>query len=345
MINTALIGFGLAGRVFHAPLIEACEGLKLTKIMSSRKDEILNAYPNAQAVSSIDEVINGDEQLIVIASPNDTHFEFAKKALEAGKHVVVDKPLTPTLEEARELEKIAKNNERELIVFHNRRFDGDFLTIKKLIEKATIGKPFYLESNFHRFRPEVNKANWRETTDKAGGIFFDLGPHLLDQALALFGTPDKAFADIATQRKDALNDDNFHVVLYYGEARVHLNASTLYNAPPARFILNGDKGSFVKYGMDPQEARLKEGKYYSAIGDDVEQNFGTLFLEEQEKVITEAGNYLGFYENVSDKISEKVSELEVKTTQAIFVMEMMEALLKSASEGRVVQKGKDYDLA
>lgn len=349
MIKTALAGFGLAGRVFHAPLINASNALELRSIMSSRGDEIKEAYPGVGVIGDFDELISGPEELVVIATPNDTHFEFAKKALLAGKHVVVDKPMTPSLREARELMELAKEKGLVLSVFHNRRLDGDFLTLKKLIRDGKLGELTYLESNFHRFRPKVNTDNWRETTLSAGGVFFDLGPHVIDQALSLFGLPDRAFADIGIQRKDAQNDDNFHLVFFYGALRVHLNASMMYGAPAARFVANGSEGSFVKYGMDPQEANLKAKGYGPDIGVDSEENYGCYFPEGDESKLQEVpsldGRYLDYYENIGEYIKGSSDNLLVKPQEAISLMELMEALIKGSRESRYIVKGKDYDLA
>lgn len=350
MIKTALVGYGLAGKVFHAPLIQAAKQLDLTGVMSSREEEIRKSYPECAVYSGFEEVLDSEAQLVVIASPNDTHYELAKRALSAGKHVVVDKPMTPSLSQAKELLELAKSKSLELAVFHNRRLDGDFMTAKKILKEGKIGTPYYFESNFHRFRPSVNTANWRETTKTAGGIFFDLAPHLLDQAINLFGIPERAFADIEVQREDAVNDDNFHIVLFYGKCRAHLNASVLYKAPFARFILNGDKGSFVKKGMDPQESRLKESGYFEGVGADEPRNYGTLHSgdpdqKDEREVETIDGDYLKFYENVGQKILGKTSELLVKPEEAILVMELLEALATGSRERRFVEKGKDYDLA
>lgn len=346
MIKTAVLGYGLAGKVFHAPLVEAASELELSCVMSSRVDEIKEHYPKARVAASFEEALNGDEKLIVVATPNDTHFDFVKRSLEAGKHVVVDKPITPTLEEARELSNIAKKAGVTLTVFHNRRFDGDFLTIKDLINKGDLGKLAYFESNFNRFRPEVNKQNWRETTSVAGGVFFDLAPHLLDQAIALFGLPEKAYADIIKAREGAQNDDTFHVVLKYEKFRAHLNAQTVYAANFARFIVNGAKGSFSKFGMDPQEARLKQRPVYTKdTGDDIECHYGVLKSESDERTLkTKSGDYLSFYQGVARAI-QTGEETPVTIDSALKTMEMMEALLVSAKEGRDVIRGKDYDLA
>lgn len=321
IMNVALIGFGLAGKTFHAPLIEAVNELKLCKILSSRKDEIENLYPNVEVISDFEQALEEDIDLIVIATPNHLHFEQAKRAILAGKNVVIDKPMTPTLSQAYQLVQLAHEQDVTLSVFHNRRFDGDFLTIKELIQSDALGRITYFESNFNRFRPEVNKENWRETTDQAGGVFFDLAPHLIDQAVDLFGPPLKIFADMAKLRDQAQNDDYFHLIFEYERCRIHLNASTVCRNPGDRFVIHGLKGSFTKWGLDPQEKNLKHGMSgeSSDLGEDSEENYGTLMTDKTSKIPTINGDYKKYYQDIK----------QISSGQAILVMEVMEACLKS----------------
>src|SRR5579872_1453746 len=247
IIRVGIIGYGLAGSVFHAPLIRACDRLKTVGVFTSRQ------IP--ERVGSVDELIEQSD-LIVIASPNTTHFSFAKQALQSGRHVVVDKPFTITVDEADELIRLATQRQRVLSVFHNRRWDSDFLTVRELLPK--LGEMMLFEANWDRFRPAV-KPGWREVAQPGSGLFSDLGPHLIDQALQLFGIPDMIESDIIAQRNEATVDDYFEVTLHYGRARVSLRSSTLVAAPRPRFAIHATGGSFVKYGLDPQEAQLKAG--------------------------------------------------------------------------------------
>ena len=333
-MKVGLIGFGLAGKVFHAPHIEACEGLELSYIVSSRKEEIKSIYPNVTVLTSADELFAKEIDLVVIATPNDTHVDLATRAINQNINVIIDKPFTPSLDESRQIIDLAKSKNVVISSFHNRRFDGDFLTIKKLINDNSIGEIKLFESNFNRFRPEVNKENWRETTDVAGGVFYDLAPHTLDQALNLFGAPSSVYLDRSNMRDGAKNDDYFKAHLYYKDKKVELNAHCFQATPSARFRIQGNLGGYEKFGMDPQEARLKSDGYRTGIGKDSEQNYGILYKEEdKEKVATIEGSYLRYYENFRDTVLGK-SELEVGSKDILEVQYGLELLLKSARRGQ-----------
>jgi scyllo-inositol 2-dehydrogenase (NADP+) len=292
IIRVGLVGYGLAGSVFHAPLIRACERIKLTAILTSREAP--------ERVKTLDALIEHSD-LIVVASPNTTHFQIAKQALDAGRHVVVDKPFTVTVAEADELIELAARQERVLSVFHNRRWDSDYLTLRDLLPR--LGHVLLFEANWDRFRPAI-KQGWREVPHEGAGLFNDLGPHLIDQVLQLFGAPDAVEADIFAQREAAAVDDYFNVTLHYGRNRVCLRSSTLIAAPRPRFAVHGIGGSFVKYGFDPQEAQLKAGldPRDSAYGLDPQPGTYTRPDEPSESVLSERGNYLAFYEGMADAI-------------------------------------------
>ena len=247
MIRVGLVGYGLAGSVFHAPLIRACQRMELAAVQTSRD------VP--ERVASFDELLDRSD-LVVVASPNQTHFPLVRAALAAGKHVVVDKPFTVTLDEADALIALAREQHRVLTVFQNRRLDGDFLTIQKLL--PTLGEIFLFEANWDRFRPAI-KQGWREIGEPGGGVLADLGSHLIDHALQLFGLPNAVQADVIAQRTEAKVDDYFDVTLHYGRMRACLRCSTLTAEPRARFAVHGSGGSFVKFGIDVQEAQLKAG--------------------------------------------------------------------------------------
>ena len=291
-IKVGLVGYGLAGAVFHAPLISACERLKLVAVLTSRD------APNA--VRTIDELLRQCE-LVVIASPNRTHFPIAKQALEAGKHVVIDKPMTVTVGEAEELIVLAAECWRLLTVFHNRRWDGDYLTVRKILPR--LDEVTLFEAYWDRFRPAI-KEGWREVPDEGAGLLSDLGPHLIDQALQLFGMPDTVLADIEMQRAGAAVDDYFELTLHYGERRVKLSASNMVADPRPRFALHGSAGSFVKHGLDTQEAALKAGVDPRSPGFGIDERDGELTLPDgsRETVPTERGNYLAFYEMVASAV-------------------------------------------
>ncbi|MBI3228670.1 MAG: oxidoreductase, partial [Burkholderiales bacterium] len=258
-----MIGFGLAGSSFHAPVIAAVPGLQLAAVASSQEKLVHSSWPTVRVVSEARQLIEDDSlDLIVIAAPNAVHFELAQAALLAGKHVVVDKPFTVHSSEALELIACANKVNKLLSVYHNRRWDGDFLTLQQLLQEKRLGRITSLESRIDRFRPQV-RERWREQAVPGAGLLYDLGPHLIDQALCLFGMPQHIYADLALQRDNAQVVDYLHLVLYYTiddeEIRVVLHAGSLTAAPTPRFALHGDVGSFTKFGMDPQEDALRAG--------------------------------------------------------------------------------------
>lgn len=258
-IRVGILGYGYATKTFHAPLIAGTPGMEIAVISSSDAAKVHADWPNVRVAPSPADVINDPGiDVIVIPTPNDTHFPLAKAALEAGKHVVVDKPFTVTLSEARELDALARHTGLLLSVFHNRRWDSDFLTVKSLLAEGALGEVVYFESHFDRWRPQV-RDRWREQAGPGTGIWFDLGPHLIDQALALFGLPVSIQVDLAQLRPGARTTDYFHAVLNYPQRKVVLHSSMFAAAETARYIVHGSRGSFIKFGVDPQEDHLKAG--------------------------------------------------------------------------------------
>lgn len=291
-VRVGLAGYGLAGAVFHAPLIRSCKRLEIAAIQTSRDAP--------HRVESFEDLLSRSD-LVVIATPNTTHYPLAKRALEAGKHVVIDKPFAVTVEEADSLIAAASRAQRVLTVFHNRRWDSDFLTLKRIWPR--LGQVSLFEAHWDRFRPAI-KPGWRETGDPGGGVWYDLGSHLLDQALQLFGLPDSVSADILAQRDAATVDDYFDVSLHYGKARVCLRASTLVTDPRPRMAAYGSEAAFVKHGLDPQEDALKKGSDPLAKEFGIDTRNGALTFPDgrREEVATERGDYLAFYEAVADSI-------------------------------------------
>ena len=344
MINVGLVGFGFAGRTFHAPVISAVSGLRLAAIAQRTGDEASQIYPQARLVRSVDEMLSDHKiDVIVIATPNQSHFPLAKQCLEQERHVVVDKPFTTTSAEARTLVQLAQARNKVLSVYHNRRWDGDFQTVRKLLAEGSVGRVVIYESHFDRFRPELKKGAWREKNDPGSGVLFDLGSHLIDQAFTLFGVPDAIEADVRIERSGAAVDDAFDVTLFYPDKRALLRATMLANISGARFTLHGTSGSYVKHGMDPQEEALKGGHAPgdSAWGIESRGNWGELTLAVAGKnfarrVPTLAGDYRGFYENVRDAI-EKGAPLAVKPVDALNVIIGLELALQSSREGRKVE--------
>lgn len=345
-VKVGIIGFGLAGRVFHAPVINSVVGLVIKSIYTSNSEAIehINTnYPLAKVVSRPEDIINDEEiELVVVATPNTTHFQYAKEALLAGKNVVVDKPFTVTSQEADKLLQIAEEEGKLLSVHQNRRWDSDFLTVKNIISNQLLGNMVEYEAYYHRFRNNI-KAGWREEPQPGGGILFDLGSHLIDQALCLFGLPKEITADIRIQRPEAKVDDSFQVILGYPGLKVVLKSGMLVKESLPRFILLGDKGSFVKYGLDPQEEALKRGDFPKdnlSWGLEDEDIWGIINTEVKGvnirgRVESHRGDYRQFYTNIFNSIN-GVEELQVKAHEARNVIRIIELALESSKEKRTL---------
>jgi predicted dehydrogenase len=298
-ISVGLAGFGLGGRLFHAPFIAATPELRLTAVATSRRDDVAAEHPEARVVDDW-KALAADPAIdaIVVSTPTVTHHEIARAALEAGKHVVVDKPFTATVAEADDLIQLAAARQRVLTVYQNRRWDGDFRTLRRVVDEGRIGKAYYFEAHFDRFRLQI-KPGWRESDQPGAGILYDLGAHLIDNAIVLFGTPSAVMADAMAQRPGAHAIDYFHLVLDYGRARAVLHASTLVREPGPRFAIHGDGGSFLKYGMDPQEQALIAGRRPGAPdwGRDNPEQYGLLVRADGTSSVIETlpGDYTSFY--------------------------------------------------
>ena len=340
-VNVGIVGYGFAAATFHAPLMLATSALTLACVASSNAERVRQALPGVDVAASPAALFARDDiDLVVIATPNDTHFPLAAAALQAGKHVVIDKPFTLDVAQANELIDLAGQFGRLLSVFHNRRWDGDFLTVAKLIESGELGALRHLESHFDRYRPQV-QDRWRESSIDGGGLWYDLGIHLADQALQLFGMPSSVWLDLNCQRKDAVADDWFHAVLHYGSLRVILHASALTAAPTPRFTLHGTLGSYVKFGLDTQEDALKRGVIPGSQGWGEDPLHGTLTLGQpapgrSEPYPAMAGDYTIFYSAMRDAIL-LGAPLPVTPQSARDAMRIIEAGRESARTGRVVQ--------
>jgi len=251
MLNVGLVGFGFAGKVFHAPVIRAVQGLRLTTIVQ-RHGAPDPSYPDVDFVSSVEDLLIRPLDVVVVATPNTSHHPIAKQCLLAGRHVVVDKPFTTTLAEARDLVELARETRRVLSVYQERRYTGDFVTTQNVLSDGVLGRVVSYEAHFDRFRPELRPGAWREQPLPGSGVWFDLGPHLFDQAVVLFGLPQAIGADIRIERDDAQTNDAFDVTLHYARMRAVLRASMLTAPMAPSFAVHGTKGSFIKYGLDPQ---------------------------------------------------------------------------------------------
>jgi scyllo-inositol 2-dehydrogenase (NADP+) len=322
MTNVGLIGYGKAGRVFHSPLINSVDGLHLHKIVEHRGDDEVNAL-----------LADAEVQLVVIATPNETHFDLGRRALLAGKHVVIDKPFTVTSDAARQLIDLARERKRILTVFHNRRWEGDFLTIRRLLDRNALGRVVFFEARFDRFRNEAKLGAWRESSAAGSGILYDLGSHLIDQALVLFGKPESIIADVRRERDFGEADDAFDLWMRYPRLKVSLTAGMLVRERTPRFTVRGTHATFVKFGLDPQEAALAAGRTPRDAdwGKEPREQWGTLITDHGEETVeTLPGSYQTFYENVRDVIAGR-ARLAVDPEQARETIEIIETASASRS--------------
>jgi predicted dehydrogenase len=354
-IRTAVLGFGLAGKVFHCPFVAAVPGLELTAILQRKGDTAAAAYPSAKIARSMDEILNDASiDLVVVGTPNDSHVEFATAALHAGKHVVVDKPVAPSSAEVRSLIELANAQGKLLAPFHNRRYDTDFLTVSKLIREETLGRIVSIDSHFDRFRPVQRPNSWKEDAGRATGNLFDLGPHLVDQAVALFGTPTHVTASVRHERDKTDIDDAADVTLHYeigGKSMLYRCHETMLAADPApRFRVHGTLGSYTKTGLDPQERALLDGARPPQLGSqqawlpEPESAWGTLTLAtnttEPVQLTRQAfpsitGDYRSFYANVRDAIH-GTAPLAIPAEDAFRTIRLLELALQSSNERRTV---------
>ncbi|AKD04729.1 oxidoreductase [Pontibacter korlensis] len=347
-INVGLLGFGMAGRIFHAPFISIVPGFNLKKIKANRAESIELAnqrYPEAEVVPHEQDIF-GDESIdfVVVATANPTHYSLAKAALQAGKHVLVDKPFTISSAEAEELIALAKENDKVLTVYQNRRWDSDFKTVQKLVQSQLLGNLVEYEAHFDRFRNEIKPNTWKEEDLPGSGLLYDLGAHLIDQALYLFGEPKEVYADVRVQRLGSKIPDYFELVLQYDGLKAILKASMLVRELGPHFVLHGTEGSFVKYGMDVQEEQLKLGNFPANTanwGLEPEERWGTLNtsikgLNFRGKIESEAGDYRGLYQNVYNAITGQ-EELVVKPEQARNTIRIIELAMLSSQEKRSIK--------
>ena len=350
-IRTGVIGYGLSGRVFHAPFIDVVEGYTLSKISTANAERSAAAkerYPNTEVVADAESIINDPNiDLVIVTSPNTDHFKWAKEALLAGKHAVVEKPFTVDVAEADELLEIAKKAGKILTVYHNRRFTSDTKTVKKLLDSGLLGEIVDYETHFDRYRtdPRPNGA-WREQPLPGSGIFYDLGSHLIDQALWFFGMPEAVTAEIKSQRPWAEADDHFDVRLHYPTFTATLKSGMICRIPGATYMLHGTNGSFVKYGLDVQEATIDGGAIPVGKdwGKEPEEIWGSINAEYKGvkfngKVESEPGDYKEYFINLRDAINGK-AEIAVKAEEARNVMKIIELAFQSSKERRTIEVKK-----
>ena len=309
MLTVAIVGFGLSGRYLQAPFFVTNPNFRLKTIVTNNQNPTA-VFPTVQKATSLDAVLaDKDIDLVSICSPNNTHFEYAQKCLLAGKHILVEKPFTATAEQAETIIALAKKQGKHVFVFQNRRFDCDFLTVKHVVEEGLLGELVSYEAHFNRFKPLLNPKKWKEIADPCNGILYDLGSHIADQAIGLFGGPLSISGETWTQRAHSKVDDAFDVKLDYGRLKVTLKSSLLVREDTPRYILQGTKGSFVKYGIDIQEDQLKAGLMPNDAGFGAESvDFQGLINAEinglgiRGKVETKVGAWHLLFQNIYDVI-------------------------------------------
>lgn len=342
-IKVGLIGYGFGGSTFHAPFLNFLDAFQLSTIASSQTEKILKMFPDVTVTTVVEDIWEDDSiDLVVISSPNTTHFPYAKAALEAGKHVVADKPFVTRASDAEELMALAQKKGKILSVYQNRRWDCDFLTIRKLLDDGALGEIYSYEARYERFRPQL-KGSWKEEEGEGSGILYDLGAHLIDQAIQLFGMPQAVYGDLGRQRKGAQATDYFHLLLGYGNLKVVLHSECMSAHPAPHFQIHGERGSFVKHGMDPQEQALIGGKGPGSEGwgVDFESQHGTLTTLHSEVLVPETypslvGSYESFYEGMAKAILEG-TEPPVTAAEATQVIRVIEAARQSHAEKREVE--------
>lgn len=340
-LDVALIGYGLAGRVFHAPLIATTPGLRLHTVVSSKPAAVAADHPQARvvpdpALAFADPAID----LVVVATPNHSHAPLALAALDAGKHVVVDKPFALDAQQAQAMIDAAARAGRVLSAFHNRRWDADFLALRGLVESGALGEVVELHSHFDRFRPQV-PDRWRDREGPGSGLWYDLGPHLVDQALQLFGMPLAVQADLGHQREGASAVDWFHVCLRYARLRVFLHAGSLVPGHGLRFAVHGTGGSWIKHGLDPQEAALRDGAMPGSDDWGHDPQPGTLLRVDADGVVRErtagapCGDYPAYYARLRDAVLHGTPP-PVSAHEALLTMRVIDAGLASAGQRRQI---------
>jgi predicted dehydrogenase len=342
MIRVGLVGFGMAGRVFHAPLLSSVEGLELAAVVERNSDNAVQRYPGIATYRTLEAMLaDSSLGLFVVATPNGSHFEVAQQILKAGKSVVVDKPVAVTSAEIAQLIELAAARDVQLIPFHNRRWDSDFQTLYKLAREGSLGRIVHLDSTFDRWRPVPKARAWKE--DPAhGGLLLDIGTHLADQAMALFGKPEAVSADVTRERDGEGSNDSFTVRLRYPGFNVTLSANVLSSLPRPRYLLRGTQGNYCKWGLDPQEAALNKITRINDVewGREIPQNWGTLNVDVEGSIVTRPvapipGDYRLFYDGVRGALLGR-SRVPVPALAAWRVARLLEWAVQSSLEHREI---------
>lgn len=342
-IKTALLSFGMSGKLFHAPFLQVHPGFHLAGAWERSKKIIGEFYPGVTSYPSLDTILQDDSiELVIVNTPTATHYEYARQALLAGKNIIVEKAFTSTLEEAVELKHLAEKVNKKIAVYQNRRWDSDFKTVKKIIFDGWLGDLKEAEIHFDRFKPELSPKPHKEVQSAGSGILKDLGPHIIDSALCLFGFPEALFADIRITRPTSVVDDWFDILLYYKNVRVRLKGGVFVREALPGFIVHGSKGSFLKNRTDVQETDLLAGKIpnLTTWGIEPDSDRGLLHTEKNGNVIREKikslpGNYYDYYDEVYKALTEGIP-MPVTADDGINVMRIIESAIQSCNEKKVI---------
>ena len=343
-IQTAICSIGMSGQVFHAPFVMVHPGFELYAVWERSKNIAAEKYAGVKTFRSLDDMLADEKvELVVVNTPNTTHYVYAKKALLAGKHVIVEKPFTVSASEADELIALAKRVNKKLSVYHNRRYDSDYRTIKRVLAEGWLGEVVEAEFHFDRYRAELSPKTHKEVAAPGTGALYDLGAHLIDQALQLFGMPDALYADLLVLRPHSQVDDYFELVLYYPQRRVRLKCSYLVREPLPGYILHGRKGSFIKAKTDVQETTLQAGVLPGSAdwGLEPESEKGLLHAEKEGKpfrelVVSERGNYMDYYQGIFDALRHN-KPVPVAPEDGRDVIRIIEAAFESSKKQQVVK--------
>lgn len=339
IIKTALLAYGGSGKLFHAPFLDIHNGYQLIGAWERSNKNIQRDYPNVKSFDTLEDVLQSDADLIIVNTPIYTHFDYAKKALEAGKNVLVEKAFTTTSAEAKELYQLAKSKNLKLCAYQNRRWDSDFLTVKKVLESGELGEIVEAEIRFERYNPNLSAKAWKEKNQPGSGILMDLGAHIIDQPLVLFGEPEAVFADIRTLRPDSEVNDYFDILLFYPNNRVRLKSTFFAKEQSAGYVLQGRNGSFFKERGDVQEDDLKLGKIPNreTWGTEDPAKKGLINTNNiRENIDTEQGNYLELFDALYRSIVLH-EEVPVPASDAVKSLKIMEAALASSEYGKKIQ--------
>ena len=342
-IRVGIASYGMSGSVFHAPFISNHPGFELYAIVQRSSDSALTRYPDIKLMRSYEELLADESiQLVVVNTPDVTHYDFVKQALHAGKHVVVEKPFVFTVHEGEELIALAKTKKRMLCVYQNRRWDGDFLTVKQILDSGVLGRVVEFQSAYQRYRNYIQPGTWKEKADHRVGLTYNLGSHMIDQAVTLFGIRQAVYADIDKLREGTQVDDYYHIQLIYPNVKVTLRAGYLMREETPRYYIHGTKGSFIKYGLDPQEEALKIGLSPTLPnwGADNEKTYGTLNTELNNlhfrgKIETIPGNYMGFYEDVYQSLTSG-KKTQTDASLVLPVIRIIEAAFESTDTKQAI---------